>query len=407
MTVPATTAVEPLATNCYFVGNGSRADAIWSREDFLTVCNRMRNGNSPQDFLLVYRDNAGEPKFAKARNVDVQRRIEWAWDSITGSAKIKAGIGFYPRDGRGRSFWGAMDFDAHDGDKVRPRDLALKAFAILGRHPDLFLLLGTSGDGGGWHLFVFCEHPRLCTEWAKLLREVAEKIGAPVKKGSVEIFPSDARGKFAIRAPGTWNPKDDSFGLVVADRATARLQGFCLPKEACSLCTRSTTQGSLPSREALRITAPGTRWTKLAALTATLFFQTGHAIARRGAEQQHVEADPAPQTSLNEHLAEFAILWSGMQREWLAGLKATEIEKFDSLTTEWERDAFRILRNWRNANPEAPDFKIHCKTLAERLGITLQGASAMRRRFCSLGILNQTAPYERYRLAARYVWLPR
>jgi hypothetical protein len=105
---------------------------------------------------------------------------------------------------------------------------------------------------------------------------------------------------------------------------------------------------------------------------------------------------------LNEHLAEFDEAWAGLHRRWLGRLSTTERQKFDILTTEVERDAFRILRNW--AQTESPDFFAHCRTLGDRLGITLRGAAKLRVRFCSLGILKQTAPYVRQKLAARYKW---
>ncbi len=413
-----------LATNCFFVGNGNRADVVWSRDDFETLCGRMHNGNSPNDFLMVYRKDTGKPIFGKAHRVDVSKRADWAWNTVTGQAKSKTGIGFYPRDKNGQTSWGALDFDAHEGDRMRARELAMNAFALLVRHPTLWLILGTSGAGGGWHLFVFSELLHPCEEWARLLREVAEKIGAPIKKGVLEIFPSDSRGAYAIRAPGTWNPKDDSFGLVAYDSATPRLNAICLPKEErVSLGVRSTTsQGvaSLPIGEKragncgvyrgefgawatdFAITAPRTRHEKLAKLVGAAFFQTCKKVGGINAEMQHAEADPAPATPLSEHLSEFEGLWTGLHDKWRAKLSPREREKLDALTTDNEREAFRILRNW--SQTDTPDFKAHWGSLAQRLGISLQGASKLRVRFCCLGIMRQTAPYVPHKLTARYQW---
>lgn len=346
-----------LATNCFFVGNGNRADVVWSRDDFETLCARMLNGNAPNDFLLVFRDDTGAPRFAKARRVDARQRTAWAWNSIARKAKEKVGIGFYPRDKNGRTCWGALDFDAHSAkDRTRARDLAMKAFELLVRHPALWLILGTSGDSGGWHLFVFAEQFHPCADWERLLREVAHKIGAPIQKGVLEIFPSDARGGLGIRAPGTWNPKDDSFGVIAFDNATRRL--VCLPKEEeVSLGVRSTTHGkksSLPIGRkeelyrgefdnwvtAFAITAPRTRHGKLAELVGMAFPQAAKEVARRNAELQHAEANPAPTTPLSEHLAEFEDLWAGMERKWQAKLSPHERERFEVLTTDNERKPF-------------------------------------------------------------------
>jgi hypothetical protein len=83
-------------------------------------------------------------------------------------------------------------------------------------------------------------------------------------------------------------------------------------------------------------------------------------------------------------------------------LSALERAAFKRLTTDTDRDAFRIIHNWSKS--ESPDFWIHCRTLADRLGVTLQTASNIRRRFCSLGILRHVARYIPHRLAARYKW---
>ena len=95
----------------------------------------MLNGNPDNFFLIPYRDKNGQPKYAKAHKASARHRIQWAWDTVRGSASSKASIGFYPRDSYGKSRWAAMDFDAHDGDKQRPRDLAIKAFTALFQHP--------------------------------------------------------------------------------------------------------------------------------------------------------------------------------------------------------------------------------------------------------------------------------
>jgi len=81
-------------------------------------------------------------------------------------------------------------------------------------------------------------------------------------------------------------------------------------------------------------------------------------------------------------------------------LSALERAKFEHLDTDTDRDAFRIIHNWSKS--ESPDFKIHCRTLADRLGVTPQTASNIRRRFCSLGVLKHVAAYVPHRLAARY-----
>src|SRR5579864_1708548 len=100
---------------------GRRADLVWTRQEFIALCQHLLNGNPADEFLHVYRDRADNPRFVKARTAKANARITWAWDTITGRAKNKVAIGFYPWNDRRLSRWGALDFDAHDGNSNRAR----------------------------------------------------------------------------------------------------------------------------------------------------------------------------------------------------------------------------------------------------------------------------------------------
>ena len=145
---------QELATHCFFVAHGRKASVLWSRDDYRALCHRMLNGNSDHDFLLCYRDKQGSAKFSKARKAKASKRIDWAFDSISGNGSgIKTGVGFYPTNGNDESCWGAIDFDAHDEEeRSRAYALAGKAFVLLAGNPDLWVISGTSGQSGGWHI---------------------------------------------------------------------------------------------------------------------------------------------------------------------------------------------------------------------------------------------------------------
>jgi hypothetical protein len=191
------------------IGEGSRADRIWTREEFVRLCDLMRNGNPANEFLHVYCDATGAPRFVKAKSANVEKRITWTWDTITSRAKHPVSIGFYPWNAWGQSRWCAMDFDAHDGGAARAKTLAVAALQILRRRPEFYLILATSGSEG-WHLFVFSAELHRVEDWVRLLKRTADQIGAEIKTGICEIFPNETRNgsrPHAIRAPGTWNPK--------------------------------------------------------------------------------------------------------------------------------------------------------------------------------------------------------
>ena len=407
-----------LLTDCVLLGHAKRADVVFTPRQWFAVGAHMMNENPQNFFLMPYVKN-GEAKFAKAFKAKADDRIQWAWDTITGKAKRPASIGFYPTNARRESRWAAMDFDIHDDDQMRARDLAHKAFAHLIREPHLYVALTTSaGDPvhTGWHLFIFTAEFFPCDEWTRLLRQVADQIGAPIKSGVCEIFPDECRGiGRGIRAPGTWNPKTGDCGLILRETFSKLLR---TPKERyASLDARCPTREEIlrtPSREFFRgehgewttefaITAPSTRHAHLLKLVGAAFLQAGKQVAARNAEMQHGEATPAPAATLQEHLAEFEQAWAGMERRWMSKLSPGERDKFGALTTDNERTAFRILRNW--SQTDAPDFYAHCQSLADRLSIGLSGAAKLRHRFCSLGILRKTAEYVPRKLAARYQWI--
>jgi hypothetical protein len=419
-------ALPTLATNCVLVGHAQKADVVWTKTDFVALCEIMRNGNDLHFFMIPYQKEDGSAHFAKAKKARADRYASWAWDTVTGKAKRRASIGFYPRNRDGKSCWAAaMDFDAHDDDGERARKLVFAAFALLVRHPQLFVVLATSGSGG-WHLFVFTREFHPVEDWNRLLKQTAAIIGANIQKGECEIFPSQSRGRigYGIRAPGTWNPKHDSFSLIAFENISPLLRVHREEIKRVSLSFRSKdgVEGSdLTYRkeklvyrgefdkwqDRFAIIAPRTRHERLKALVGHIFRQVGREIARLNAELQYNEKMVPTAATLPEHLQEFYELWDWLETQWLDELSESEREKFEALHADSnDREAFRVIRNFdRLVNDGEGDFKIVAEHLARRLGITLQTACNIRLRFCSSGILEQTAAYVPQKLAARFHWI--
>jgi hypothetical protein len=409
-------ALPTLATNCVIVGHAQKADVVWTRDDFMALCEHMMNGNERNFFLIPYRKADGAAHFAKAKKARADRRASWAWDTINGRAKNPASIGFYPRNAEGKTRWGAMDFDAHGDNGERARELALAAFQILYRHPQLFVVLATSGSEG-WHLFVFTHDFHDCSQWDRLFRQVAALIGVTIEKGVLEIFPSETRGRlgYPIRAPGTWNPKHDSFSLIAFENVSPLLRAHRGERKRVSLSYRSnngvertdlTYRGEFGQWQArFAITAPRTRHEKLKVLVGHTFRQVEREVARRNAELQYNEKTVPTAATLSEHLQEFDELWGWWEAQWLTELSESEREKFDVLPINSnDREAFRIIRNFARLDAE-DDFKIVAEHLAKRLGVTTQTACNIRHRFCDSGILELTAEYVPQKFAARFRWI--
>src|SRR5215831_15799186 len=101
------TALPTLLTDCVLIGHAKKADVIFTPRQWFAMCAHMMNGNPDNFFLMAYRTNNGNVKFGKAFYANVDDRISWAWDTITGKAKSPASIGFYPTNAERQSRWAA------------------------------------------------------------------------------------------------------------------------------------------------------------------------------------------------------------------------------------------------------------------------------------------------------------
>jgi hypothetical protein len=413
------------APNAVLIGEGQPADRVWTREEYLLLCHHMRNNNPPNEFLHVYCDSNGAPRFVKAKSPDVEKRITWAWDTITRRATHKVAIGFYPWNCQGESRWAAIDFDAHDGDAARAKAFALSTFQILHRHPEFYLILATSGSEG-WHLFLLAEEFHPVGDWVRLLKRATDSVRAEIKAGICEIFPNEARSgsrPHAIRAPGTWNPKTNQLGAIIFTSVTPLLEKR-RKKEVSSFLYHST-DGANAGRlndscppsfycgahqnwlEQFAITQPSTRHAQLRELVYCIFRQVSQAVGRRIVDLQYQSARVQPKAMLAEHLEEFEQLWSWMTIHWRAELSGVEEEIFIGLPTRIERDLFRILRNFARGacSRKERDFPFPLQHVAKRLGVSFQYVSKLRKRFVGASIIVQTAPAMTNKSAARFQWV--
>ena len=413
------------APKAILIGEGQSADRVWTREEYLLLCHHMRNDNPPNEFLHVYCDSQGAPRFVKAKSPDVEKRITWTWDTITGRASHKVSIGFYPWNCQGESRWAAIDFDAHDGRANRAKTFAVAAFQILRKYPQLSLILATSGSEG-WHLFVIAEQFHPVGDWVRLLKRVTDSIGAEVRTGICEIFPNETRTgsrPHAIRAPGTWNPKTNQLGAIFFTSVSPILQKKRKKEESSFLyhSTEEANAGRLndscpPSfycgghqkwLDQFAITQPSTRHAQLREFVYCTFRQVSQPVGRRIADLQYQSARVQPKATLDEHLEEFEQLWSWMTTQWRAELSGAEEEAFIMLRTQIERDLFRILRNFarRACSQKGKDFPFPLQHVAARLGVSFQYVSRLRQRFVNACIITQTTPFITNRSAARFQWM--
>src|SRR5262249_11929750 len=110
---------------------------------------------------------------------------------------------------------------------------------------------------------------------------------------------------------------------------------------------------------------------------------------------------------LSEHLADFESIWAWSLSEWRKSLNKWESIKFEGLTTDTDRDAFRILRDFDRAASHSGcgEFPISRDSLAARVAVTGQWAGKLRFRFCEGGIIQRASPYIPNQRCAYYRWI--
>lgn len=403
-----------------------RADAVWTRQQFTALCDHLHNGNDATHYVMAFRDDDGVKQYKRSKRLPVARAISWSWSSIAGSPKSRLAFVPYSTNDRQQSRWGGLDFDAHNGEADRARELAFAAFRVLLNAPDLAVILETSGSGG-WHVWAIAPDFHDTQDWVRWLKSVVSTIGTVITAGVCEIFPPDSlpsRFGKGMRAPGCWNPATNTCSEIVWENVGTSLgavlsgKSKVVPLNDKGLGThfpdieKETSFSSPLYRDKelllrLGITAPATRNAKLSSLAGGLFHQVGHEMARRLATAQFRAKTVTTNADENEHLASFEKLWAGLAGRWKAALSEPEREIFLRLETENQGDAFRILRSFaRKAELDgAADFPIVRDNLAERLGVTGKGAAWLRDKLATLGVIKRTADYVANTTSARYKWL--
>ena len=406
-----------------------KADTVWTRKEWTALVEHLHNGNGATRFVMGFIGKDGCKCYVKSHRLPVDRAVSWSWSSISGSPKSKLAFVPYSTNERQESRWGGMDFDAHNGEADRARELAFAAFRVLLNAPDLCIVLETSGSGG-WHVWAISPDYHSTGEWVRLLKSVAATIGATITAGVCEIFPPDAlpsRFGKGMRAPGCWNPSTDQCNEIVWENTRSYLETVLSGNSKTPSLNCKALQDEFPDKERsisfspspgsayrkaqflqrLGITSAGTRNLKLARLVGEMFHQVSYTTARQLAQEQWRCKTVSPQAKETEHFASFEKLWSGLASKWTATLSEKEREIFTALETENERDAFRIVRSFaRKAKQDgAEDFPVARDNLAERLGITGPGASKIRDKLAKLGVVEKTAAYVPNKFAARFKWL--
>jgi len=401
------------------------ANEIWNRNQWFALAWHLQNGNGEFDFVLGWfgvdrKQDGGRPSpiYKKSRKTQVAKAIAWAWSSLCGKGNKKAAIVFYAQNSAGMSHWGSVDFDAHSEDPTEietARQRAFDFFKAVLNHPDTHVILEMSGRG--WHVWLLSKEFRPCRDWTELLAGKLEECSIPVDE--VELFPAvdtvANRYGYGMRAPGCWSPARQEPSRILWENIAPILaktersvplkeKDDSLPFSSLPLYSRL-----LPLLDEFVIVKVTTRRKLLQKLCGQLFHQVGFNMAQRFAAEHFTRKQCMTNAGEKTHRKECGDFWNGLHQDWLGKLAPAELTVFENLTTDYERDAFRIIRSYAQLarTKQQTDFPIVRDDLAARIGMSDKGAGLLLQRFCSAdsGILERTQEYVAHKSAARYRWM--
>ena len=255
-----------------------------------------------------------------------------------------------------------------------------------------------------------------------MFRQAADLIGSPIEKGKLEIFPSETRGTvgYGVRAPGSWNPKNGDFGLILFENVSAPLKLLFGAKEGRESISLSFSVNSTYEKgsqftdrrkkackgafQGFEISKKSTRHDQLLGLVSKLYRFHSRPVLEELVRHQFQTKSVETNADLATHLKEFDEIWTYWLTCYRAELTESEKSKEALLATDKEREAFRIAWGFANIDKEK-DFAYSSEFFAWNLRMSLKGVCKQRGKLCSLGVIEQSAPFIANVAAARFRWI--
>jgi len=392
----------------------------YSRDQVRQLYEFLHNDNPPYRYVFGFRRKGStEPIYKHAdrwKRLPVSKSIDWAIRTLGGIDQPNRRTCYVPlpNNPSGHSRWGGLDFDAHhEGELGKASDLAIRAFLHVVNEP-LFTVLETSGVG--FKLWMIANEFRAVSWWVTFLEGIVCAIGARPQSGVVELFPNRDPKMYGrgLRAFGTWNPRNDALNGILFDDldqllASLEASEAVTDRERSYLSSRETPPSFISretEKERFAIREPATRHAQLLGMVGLLIVRCSHDVALEFANWQFSTKTVETNADLSEHLADFESIWGWSLSEWRATLAESERNKFECLTNDTERDAFRIIRDLHRSASHSggAEFPISRDSLAARLRVTGPWAGKLRLRLCEDGIIQRVRPCIPNQQCAYYRW---
>lgn len=385
------------------LSQGKNASDLWSREQYENLLFYLHSDNPPKHFgfsivpkdehLCVFRHN-------KTRFID--SAIASSWKSLCGEGERPYAMVLLPPASR-ETVWVAWDFDFHDNPKDALSAEMLRNLQVFMREAEKLAQDGISylveHSGNGWHCWLIGDKPRKEKEW-KAIRRIVENSAAFTC--NPEFLPCFGGAGKGCRAPGASNPK--TWHVSREDWQDNLIFKHSIPEELVQLkrrislslsCTGEENEGDSSSSfeshaiahsTKCRITKPHERHDKLLQLVGEGCFQFSKAVLKEAAARIHQEATPPCETSMDEHLADFEVVYDGaLKKMVLSRLSDQERQQFEAFKLQSERDVFITCQN--HARLKGGTFFFSTKFVGECVGLSFGRIKQIRDAFVKLKII--------------------
>jgi hypothetical protein len=146
-----------------------------------------------------------------------------------------------------------------------------------------------------------------------------------------------------------------------------------------------------------------TRNSVLIQFAGELFHKFGWELSKTIIEEHYRRNSSNINTSLEEHMGEFDRLWQFIIKRTIETLSPYERAKYEKLHTPPQQEAFFIVRSFALLG-KGQDFPVAQLSLADRLGVTQQGAGYVIEKLIGLGAIKKMADARINSKSATYHW---
>ena len=186
-----------------------------------------------------------------------------------------------------------------------------------------------------------------------------ELIGVPIADGICELFPNERAesqrvGK-AIRARGTWNPKNNAFSLIEAETVKPLLEklprtwSLGVGKVTCALSRNNTALSLHKSTNYYFLTTYSVSTKPIVENLLARFPIERKGTSERIVREHYCRYEHNIRSSLNEQIRAFVKAWELMRQKLINSLLPAEERIFNALATEHQREGFFIVRAFSRA----------------------------------------------------------